>query len=153
MTSMYLQPTHSTYHEGLLLFAHLLMNVDGFVDERERKALEEIRREENIPEETFSTFQEALIKKSEKELFQDGIDLLNSCSDQERLCALVHLYLLTESDLSIHPREVRLLLYSLRRTHVDFDEIELTARLVKANKATSQRASSLELYKSLTNGL
>lgn len=134
-------PTHSTYHEGLLLFAHLLMNADGFVDERELKALEEIRQEENIPELTFAAFQETITRKTEKDLYHDGIDLLNKCSDQERLCALVHLYNLSESDLSIHPREVRLLLYSLKRTDVDFDEIELTARQVRARKgmATSSR--------------
>ncbi len=153
MKATYSPPLHSVYHQGLLLFAHLLMNVDGVVDERELKALQEIRQEEDIPEVTFAAFRETIARKPEKDLYHEGIDLLNSCSDQERLCALVHLYLLTESDLSIHPREVRLLLYSLRRTHVDFDEIELTARLVKANKATSQRAASLELYKSLTNGL
>ena len=137
----YFQPTPSTYHEGLLLFAHLLMNVDGVVDERELKALEEIRKEENIPEETFSVFRETITRKPEKELYHDGIDMLNNCSEQERLCALVHLYRLSESDFSIHPREVRLLLYSLKRTDVDFDEIELTARLVNARRGLPPKAA------------
>lgn len=141
MKATYLQTTHSTYHQGLLLFAHLLMNVDGVVDERELKALEEIRQEENIPDETFSAFQETITKKTEKDLYHNGIDLLNSCSEQERLCALVHLYRLSESDFSIHPREVRLLLYSLKRTDVNFDEIELAARLVNARRGLPPRAA------------
>jgi uncharacterized tellurite resistance protein B-like protein len=141
MKATYSPPTHSIYHQGLLLFAHLLMNVDGVVDERELKALEEIRKEENIPEETFSVFRETITKKPEKDLYHDGIDMLNNCSEQERLCALVHLYRLSESDFSIHPREVRLLLYSLKRTDVDFDEIELTARLVNARRGLPPRAA------------
>jgi uncharacterized tellurite resistance protein B-like protein len=135
MNTNYLNTTHSIYHQGLLYFAHLLLSVDGVVDEREVKALEEIRQEENIPDDTLLHFRETIATKTNKELYQNGIDLLNSCTEQERLCALVHLYRLTESDLSIHPREVRLLLYALKRTDVDFSEIELTARLARARKS------------------
>jgi uncharacterized tellurite resistance protein B-like protein len=124
----------SNYHQGLLHFAHLLMTVDGVIDAREKKELEAICHEENIPDVQFALFQEAIAKKSEMQVYQDGIEFFDRCTEQERLCAMVHLFQLAESDDTIHRKEMRLLLYSLKKTNVDFEDIELTARMVKSNK-------------------
>ena len=125
----------SNYHQGLLHFAHLLMTVDGVIDAREKKGLEAICREENIPDVQFALFQEAIAKKPEMQVYQDGVDFMDKCTEQERLCAMVHLFQLAESDDTIHRKEMRLLLYSLKKTNVDFEDIEMTARLVKSNKS------------------
>ena len=44
--------THQTlnYQLGLLHFVHLLVMVDGVIDERERKAVQAILSEEQVPE-------------------------------------------------------------------------------------------------------
>jgi len=126
---------HSAYHQGLLHCAHLLMSVDGVVDERETNTLQTICKEENIAPVEFTLFQQAIASKSEKQIYLDGLNLLNECTKQERLCALVHLFTITESDETVHRKEVRFLLYSLKGTDVDFEDIEMTARLVKAQKA------------------
>jgi uncharacterized tellurite resistance protein B-like protein len=123
-----------SFQMGLLHFAHLLMTSDGVIDERERLALAQIMEEENIPEMIFRDFQDNVIHKTEKQIYEDGVDLLNSCTDQEKLCTIVHLFRLSEADNSIHEKEVRLLFYSLKGTDVDFEDVELTARLVKAAK-------------------
>jgi uncharacterized tellurite resistance protein B-like protein len=129
-----------SYQMGLLHFAHLLMTSDGVIDERERSALEQIMEEENIPEIVFHDFQDNVVHKTEKQIYEDGVELLSGCTDQEKLCAIVHLFRLSEADNTIHEKEVRLLFYSLKGTDVDFEDVELTARLVKAAKKPIQMA-------------
>jgi uncharacterized tellurite resistance protein B-like protein len=122
------------YQLGLLHFAHLLVTVDGFIDEREKKAIRTLQEEEQIPELVLHEFEEAIIPKSEREVFQQGVTLLNQCNEQEKLSALVHLYRMAEADNHLHIKEVRLLLYSLKATNVEFEDVVLTARMVKAGE-------------------
>ncbi len=117
---------------GLLHFLHLLAMVDGVIDERERKAIRAIVKEEEIPEVVFLDFETAIARKAEKEIYQEGLVLLNRCDDDEKKCVFVHLYRLSEADDKIHVKEVRLLLYSLRATNIDFEDVEIIARLTKA---------------------
>jgi len=123
------------YQLGLLHFAHLLVTVDGFVDEREKKAMLDLQLEEQISEPVYHEFEKTITPKSEREVFQQGVSLLNQCSEQEKLCALVHLYRMAEADNMVHVKEVRLLLYSLKATNVEFEDVVLSARMVKAGKA------------------
>jgi len=122
------------YQLGLLHFAHLLVTVDGFVDEREKKAMHDLQLEEQISEPVYLEFEKTITPKSEREVFQQGVTLLNQCSEQEKLCALVHLYRMAEADNLVHVKEVRLLLYSLKATNVEFEDVVLSARMVKAGK-------------------
>ncbi len=122
------------YQLGLLHFAHLLVTVDGFIDEREKEAMRNIQDEEQIPENVFHEFEKTVKPKSEREVFQQGVALLNQCNEHEKLCALVHLYRMAEADNQVHIKEVRLLLYSLKATNVEFEDIVLTARMVKAGQ-------------------
>ena len=122
------------YQLGLLHFAHLLVTVDGFVDDREKKAMRDLQTEEQIPEKVFNEFEKTVSPKSEREVFQQGVTLLNQCNEHEKLCALVHLYRMAEADEQVHIKEVRLLLYSLKATNVEFEDVVLTARMVKAGK-------------------
>jgi uncharacterized tellurite resistance protein B-like protein len=122
------------YQLGLLHFAHLLVTVDDIVDEREKKAMRELQAEEQIPDTVFHEFEETIIPKSEREVFQHGVTLLNLCDEQEKLSALVHLYRMAEADNQMHIKEVRLLLYSLKATNVEFEDVVLTARMVRAGE-------------------
>jgi hypothetical protein len=123
------------YQLGLLHFAHLLVSVDGFVDEREKKAMKNLWTEEQIPEQVYKQFEQTIKPKSEREVFQEGVSFLNQCSEQEKLCALVHLYRMAEADNLVHVKEVRLLLYSLKATKVEFEDVVLTARMAKAGES------------------
>lgn len=122
------------YQLGLLHFAHLLVTVDGVVDEREKRAMKDLQAEEQISEHVFHQFKQTITPKSEREVFQQGVSLLNKCNEQEKLCALVHLYRMAEADNQVHIKEVRLLLYSLKATNVEFEDVVLTANMVKAGR-------------------
>lgn len=105
-----------TFQVGLLHFVHLLAMVDGSIDQREKAAIRKIKLEEKIPDWVFDDFEESLFQRTEREIFEEGVELLNRCSEEERLTAFVHLYRLSEADDSIHVKEVRFLLYSLKAT-------------------------------------
>jgi uncharacterized tellurite resistance protein B-like protein len=114
---------NKNYHLGLLYLVHLLVSADGVIDENERTALENIRKREKINEDTFNEFQRDVRTKKEKEIYQLGIDLLNQCSETEKLNAFVMLYKISEVDGRVHVKEVRLLLYSIKMTGIEFDDV------------------------------
>lgn len=114
---------NTNYHLGLLYLVHLLVSADGVVDENELAALENIRQRENITDETFKQFQRDVQIKKEKDIYQLGIEYLNRCSDEEKLNAFVILYKISEVDGRVHVKEVRLLLYSIKMTGIEFDDV------------------------------
>jgi hypothetical protein len=57
------------YQLGLLYFVHVLVNVDGKIDESERKAILAIQKEEKITDEVFHEFQEKVVHISEQEMY------------------------------------------------------------------------------------
>lgn len=122
------------YQLGLLHFAHLLITVDGFIDDREQSAIQNLQFEEQIPEPILQDFKKMVSHKSERQVYEQGLNYLNHCSDHEKLCALVHLYQLAQADNQIHIKEVRLLLYALKATNVEFEDVQLSARMVNADK-------------------
>ena len=129
-----LMKTNIDFQLGLLHFVHLLVNVDGRIDEREKAAILAIRAEEKIPDSVFQDFEKYVLSSTEQEVYGRGIELLNTCTEEEKICAFVHLYRLAEADTSISNKEVRFLIYGLKLTHIDFEDVILSASLTKANK-------------------
>lgn len=119
---------------GLLHLVHLVINADGQINEDERIALESIKSEEGISDYVFRHFERKVRTHPEHKIYSDGIMLLNRCSEEEKLCAFIHLYRLAEADDNIHEKEIRLLLYALDDTHIDFDDIVVGAQLVTIQK-------------------
>ncbi len=114
---------NSNYHLGLLHMVHLLISSDGDVSEVETRALNTIKQKEGIPEEVFLDFKKTLATRKEREIYQQGIDHLNQCSEEEKLEAFSHLYHLSEADGNVHVKEVRLLLYSIKMTGIEFNDV------------------------------
>ncbi len=112
---------------GLLHFVHLLVTVDGHIDDRERAAILEIKEEEQIPDKMFFDFEAKAVTANEQQIYFDGNELLSACTDDERLAAFVHLYKLAEADSSISNKEVRFLLYGLKATKLTFEDVVLSA--------------------------
>ena len=105
---------------------HLLVTVDGHIDDRERAAILAIKKEENIM--FFFMISKRKPKLPLDSKFNlDGIEYLNVCSDDEKLAAFVHLYKLAEADTSISNKEVRFLLYGLKVTTLSFEDVILSA--------------------------
>lgn len=119
------------YHLGVLYLMRLLINADGVIEATENEALRKVKQYENIPEETLISFERDILTKNEKELYQIGIDYLNLCTDEDKLNAFVHLYKMSEADGTVHVKEVRLLLYSIRKAQIEFNDVVNRAKQVK----------------------
>lgn len=128
------QDSKTSLQLGLLYFSYLLVMVDGEVDLREKAAIDKIKVKENIPDWIFDDFEESIGSLTEQQIFKKGVEMMNRCSDADKLKAFVHLYLLTEIDDKVHRKEVRFLLYSLKATNVPFEEVELRAKATVAVK-------------------
>ncbi len=124
--------TTRNYHLGLLNLVHLLMNADGIIDDNEKRALIKLRELEQIPDLIFNEFNAGLATKKHREIYQEGINLMNQCTDEEKLRAFVHLYKMTEVDGYVHVKEVRLLLYSIKMAHVEFADVVALAAKTKS---------------------
>lgn len=121
------------YQFGLLYLVHLLISADGVVDENEQKAIQRVMSKESIPQSFFEQFKKDIANKKEREIYQDGIDYINRCSDQDKLKAFVHLYQMSEVDGRVHVKEVRLLLYSIKMAGIEFNDVVEEAARQKAS--------------------
>ena len=124
--------TNLNYQLGLLHFVHLLIYADGHMDSRELDAMIAIKNEEAINDDVFTDFEQRSIFLKEKEIYDQGVIFLNRCNEEEKLCVMVHLYRLAMADETLHVKEVRLLMYALKLTHHEFDDVVLGANLVEA---------------------
>lgn len=124
----------TNYHLGILHLAHLLANVDGRISDEERAALRRIQAEEGMDDRVVNNFVRKAEVTKEAELYAEGIEYMNKCSEEEKLCAFVHLYRLAEADASIHVREVRFLFYGVKSARLNFDDVLLAAQLDSSNK-------------------
>lgn len=120
-------PDPTPFHLGLLYLTHLLIGVDGDIDERERALLLTLQSKEKIPDSTFHQFETEVRKKKEKEVFQAGLHYINQCTEQEKLRTFVHLYRTSQVDGRVHVKEVRLLLYSTKMAGVEFEDVRKSA--------------------------
>jgi len=111
------------YHNGLLYLAHLVISADGVIDENELQAMENIKASEGIPDAVFSAYKNDVPKMKEKDIYEKAINFVSECTPDERLRAFGFLYKISEVDGNVHVKEVRFLLYSVKRADVDFDEV------------------------------
>ncbi len=143
-----------SFQFGLLDFVHVLMMEDGSIDEREIAYLKCIKEEEKITNEVFQQYEESRKHKTVRDIYLEGIELLSQCEEEEKLNAFVHLYRLMESDSQIHVREVRFLLYSLKQSKLEFEDVEMSVRMSKAQPSeTSKPASASAEYTNLLQHL
>jgi uncharacterized tellurite resistance protein B-like protein len=111
------------YQLGLLYLVYLLIGADGVIDEQEKDALLRVKKAQLIPDSIYKLFEEQVEQKKEREIYQQGIDYINECTDDEKLNVFGHLYKMSEVDGRVHVKEVRLLLYSMRQVGIEFDEV------------------------------
>jgi uncharacterized tellurite resistance protein B-like protein len=111
------------YQLGLLYLTHLLISADGVIDEKEFASLLRIKNKENMPDSVFKEFEDSVRNMNEKEIYKTGIEIIGNCPDEEKLDAFAHLYNMSEVDGSVHVREVRLLLYSIKAAGIEFDDV------------------------------
>lgn len=122
----------SSYHLGILNLTHLLVSADGIVDEQEKQALARLRKLEQINDDVFEAFSQSIQSKKERDIYKEGIDSINACTDEEKLRALALLYKMSEVDGRVHAKEVRLLLYSIKLTGIEFDDVVKKAGTIQS---------------------
>lgn len=115
---------------GLLYIAHLLISSDGIIDEKEYTALAKIKKQEGVTDLLFKEFEEIIKGKSERDIYTEGITLLNNSTDEEKLRAFVHLYKMSEVDGRVHVKEVRLLLYTIKSSGIEFNDVVARAQSI-----------------------
>jgi len=114
--------------QAILYLTYLLVYSDGEFADKERHGIKYICQQEGISEGEYEDFINNSQGSSERKLFENGIDLIEKCSYEERISAFSWLYKLSEVDGKVHAKEVRFLLYSLRRASVDFEEVKTVAQ-------------------------
>ncbi len=119
--------TSHNYKLSLLYLTHLVIGADGDIDEKEMKALSVIRMQEKIPDDTFEKFTSDVKSMRERDIYYNGIELISTCTDKEKLRAFALLLKLTEADGKVHIKEVRFLLYSAKSAGIDFDDVTIEA--------------------------
>lgn len=115
---------------GLLYLAHLLISADGIIDAKEYQALSKIKVKESISDQDFKKFEEAVKGKKERDIYREGIEMMNNCTDEEKLNAFVHLYKMSEIDGRVHIKEVRLLLYTIKNAGIEFNDVVARAKAI-----------------------
>jgi len=115
---------------GLLHLAYILIGADGTIDQKEYEALAKIKTKDSISDLTFAAFEESIKEKKEKEIYTEGIELINSCNDEQKLNAFVHLYKMAEADGRVHIKEVRLLLYPIKSSGIEFNDVVARAKSI-----------------------
>lgn len=122
---------HGTnYQLGLLYLVQLLISADGVIDDSEEIQLKSICDKEQIPANVFAAFKAEVQKSKDRDIYQKGIEFINKCTDEEKLDAFVHLYKMSEADGTVHVKEVRLLLYSIKMADIEFNDV--VARATKS---------------------
>ena len=119
--------TDNHYHNSLLFLSYLIMSVDGIVDDDERKAIKKICEFENITESSFKSFMEVADNLAEKQIYEAGIDEISNCTDEEKLRVFAWLHRISEADGHVHVKEVRFLLYSIKKAGIEFNEVLKTS--------------------------
>lgn len=120
----------TTRQQALLYLTHLLVYSDGEYDDDEKIAIRAICEKEGVSDEDYRAFGLKSLEMTEREMFDGGVDLLEDCSDEDKMAVCVWLYKLSEADGLVHAKEVRFLLYSLKKVHVDFEEVKKAASQV-----------------------
>lgn len=116
------------YHSGLLYLIHLLMGVDGDINETELTALKKVREYENIPDEQYREFEKNVRSLREREIYNQGIQQISKCTPEERLRIFSTLYKMSEVDGRVHQKEIKLLLYSIEKAGIEFDDVVNAAK-------------------------
>lgn len=116
---------------GLLYIAHLLISADGVIDHNEYQALQKLKDLESIPDAVFKEFEAGVMGKTERDIYKAGVDLLNECSDHEKLNVFAELYNLSDVDGRVHVKEVRLLLYTIKSSGIEFNDVVTQANALK----------------------
>jgi uncharacterized tellurite resistance protein B-like protein len=119
------------YAVGMLCLIYILVQSDGQISEEELDYLDYVREIEGISDALYAIFESSISGKTNREVYQFGIDTINRCSTDERQLAFVRIYQMAHADGIVHVREVRFLLYAVKLTDVDLSRVLDAAKAIQ----------------------
>ena len=115
--------TENHYHNSILLLLYLIVNVDGVLDIEEKVGIQKICEYENLPQNKLLDFVAKIHNYSEKEIFNLGMEEISHCTDEEKIKVFAWLHRISEADGYVHVKEIRFLMYSIKRAGMEFDHV------------------------------
>jgi uncharacterized tellurite resistance protein B-like protein len=104
------------------------MNADGVLDEDEMDALRKICDYENIPGEVLAKFISGVPTYTERQIYKKGLKEIGGCSDEEKVKTFAWLHRISDADGNVHVKEVRFLLYSMKKAGIEFEDVTAAAK-------------------------
>ena len=111
------------FKNSLLLLSYLIMFADGELDEMEEKAIRKICAHEGITMDELDQFLVEADTMREKTIYFKGLDEISHCSDEDKIKIFAWLYRISEVDGKVHVKEVRFLLYSVKKVGIEFEDV------------------------------
>ena len=115
--------TDNHFQNSILLLSYLITNADGVLDDHELDAIGKICKYEDISEGSLINFVKGIPSYSEREVYEKGIDEIGFCDDDAKIRVFAWLHRLSEADGDVHVKEVRFLLYSIKKAGIEFEEV------------------------------
>jgi len=114
---------NSLFKKGLLYLLYSVSLADGVHDKMEKIAIENIRKNEKIPQHIYKKFMSDINVDRDEELYRKGITSILKCGRKEKVRAMAWVHKLIEADGHFHIKEARFLLYSIAALDIDVDEV------------------------------
>lgn len=111
------------YQNSILLLSFLLMNADGVLEDSETEAIGQICKHENIQRDTWGKFLNDVKGYTERQVYEMGIDEVSLLPDADKIKVFAWLHRISEADGNVHVKEVRFLLYSIKKAGIEFKEV------------------------------
>lgn len=115
--------TNPNFNTGLLFITYLLMDLDHEISENELSYLDSVRLEAGINEAEFRVFYNSAVGKTEREIYQIGMNAINQCTESEKIDIFVKLYGMAVADKVLRTKEVRFILYATRMADVSIERV------------------------------
>lgn len=100
------------YRKGLLFVTYLLINAEQEISDHEMYYLHKMRVKAGMTDDAFAEYFKSLLGKSEREIYQIGIESLNRCPQEFKMKAFSILNNMAMVDKVLNQKEVRFIQYA-----------------------------------------
>ncbi len=101
------EKTH--FFSGLVTLYHLLINADGYVDEKELKMGQVMKKHEKIDDWEFNSYLKKVAEQSHERIIESCIASLKKCDYADQVKAIAWMSLIANSDGFMAPEEWKLI--------------------------------------------
>ena len=115
--------TENHFHNSILLLSYLITNADGILDDSELEAIGKICKYEKIEDAALINFVNGIPSLTEREVYEKGLEEITICSNEEKIRVFAWLHRISEADGNVHVKEVRFLLYSIKKAGIEFEDV------------------------------